>query len=330
MTTHDLALRLALPLAAVLTLASPASASSPQDQAAADVLFTEGKKLTAAGDWEHALPKFIESQRLTPTVTTLLDIGSCYEKLSKVASAYGAFRAAERTARETGDTDRQREAARRAEALAPLLPKLAIVVSLEARVPGFEVRRDGALVGEGQWGSAMPADVGNHTIEATAPGYKTWSAEIRIDVNGAAVSVRVQPLAKLAAEPAAGGTGFAWSTQRTIGLAVGGVGLVGLGVAAGFTARAASQNAASLPYCQPANPNKCKASGVDLRNQAFDASHIATGTLIGGMVAAAAGLVVFLTAPGGAPKKPKPSAAGAHILPMAAPDLAGIALLGVW
>ena len=207
-------------------------------------------------------------------------------------------------AKNAGDRDREAGAARLAAAVAPLLPKLAIVISPATRIPGLEVRRDGTLVGEGQSGMLLPADVGYHTVDATAPGYEPWSTTVRIDAAGSAATVEVPPLKKLAAEPAPLKPGFAWSTQRSIGVVLGAVALVGFGVAAGFTVNAATKNAASLPHC-PTSPNQCDATGVDLRNQAFDAAHVGTGTLIVGAAAATAGLIVFLTASNGTPKKPK-------------------------
>ena len=297
MITRRGPLRCALPLAGLLALAAPASAAGPQDQAAADVLFKDGKRLAAAGDFAQACPKFIESQRLDPTVGTLLNVGNCYEKLGKVASAYGAFREAELTARDAGDTDREREAARRADALTPLLSKLAIVVPPDARVPGFEVRRDGALVGEGQWGSAMPADVGNHTVEATAPGYKPWSTEIRIDANASAASVRVQPLEKLVAESAGGVQGSAWSAQRTVGVVLGGVGVVGLVVGANYGAQAMSKKADANTHCMGPMQNLCDATGVSLRYDEKHAGNVSTAALIAGGALLTSGLVVFLSAP---------------------------------
>ncbi len=71
--------------------------------------------------------------------------------------------------RNAGDTTRETEAARRAGLLAPQLPKLAIVLPPVARVPGIEVRWDGEVVGDGQWGSDMPLDAEQHTIEVRAP-----------------------------------------------------------------------------------------------------------------------------------------------------------------
>ncbi len=330
MKLHRLVSFCTVMLVATLGLASPASAASAQDQAAADVLFKEAKQLAAAKDWEHAIPKFQESQRLDPSTGTLLNIGDSYEKMDKLASAYGAFREAEVSARNAGDTGRQGEAARRAEFLAPKLAKLAIVVPPVAHVPGFEVHRDGSVVGEGQWGSSLPTDVGFHTIEASAPGHKAWSTTVRIDINGSAASVEIPPLDTLPVEAPPTKPGFTWSTQRSVGVVLGVVGLAGLGVAAGFTVNAASKNLASLPYCQPTNVTMCTAPGVTLRNQAFDAAHVATGTLVAGSAVVVSGLVVFLTASNGAPKKPDEQVVRPQVGPIVGPGLAGIALQGVW
>jgi serine/threonine-protein kinase len=309
----------------MIAIASPASAGDAADHAAAEALFQEGKRLAAAGDFEHACPKFAESQRLDAGAGTLLNLGDCYEKIGKIASAWGAFTDAELTARNAGDTARRTEAARRAEALAPRLSRIAIVVPPTTRVPGIEIRRDGAIVGEGQWGSALPVDPGQHTIEVMAPGRKPWSTVMRVDAPGAVAKVEIPPL-----DPGTGEAGAAtWSAQRTIGLVIGAAGLVGIGVGSAFTVKMVSKNNDSLAYC-PTDPTKCYAQGVDLRNQAFDAAHIATGTFVAGAALLAGGVVVFFTAPGGAQRRGDAPAARASVVPIAGPGLAGLAVQGVW
>jgi hypothetical protein len=317
-------------LAACLAAAAPAAAASPTDQAAAETLFREAKKLMADGDYEHACPKFVESQRLDPTVGTQLNVGNCFEKAGKMASAWGAFKAAEMAARDAGAKGQEGEAQRRAEALAQKLARLAIVVSPAAKVPGFEVRRDGELVGEGQWGAAVPADTGWHKIEATAPGKKAWSTTVRIEADGSSASVNVPELEVAGGDgPGAAAVPF-WGGQRIAGLAFGSAGLVALAVSAGFTAKMRAKNSDSMPYCSPADPNLCHAPGVDLRNQALAAGRVATGMLIGGSAAAATGLIVFLTAPrsGAAPGADGPRPA--RIVPVFGPGVAGIYAQGAW
>ena len=91
MRTYRFAPCYVLPLVAILALASPALAANAENAAAADVLFKEAKQLASAGDFARACPKFIESQRLDPSVGTLLNIGNCYEKLGKLAIGQGQY-----------------------------------------------------------------------------------------------------------------------------------------------------------------------------------------------------------------------------------------------
>lgn len=266
------------------------------DEATASALFQEGKVLVAAGKYEEACPKFQEAKRIRPTTGTLLTIGDCLEHVGKLASAWGAFKEAEMMARNTNDDDREKEAVRRAGLLAPKLSRLALVVPPAARLPGFEVRRDGELVGDGQWGSALPVDPGWHKIEVKATGRKSWSTSVRIEVGSSSTSVDVPVLELAPADPAAAPP--FWSGQRIAGASVGGVGVVGLVVASVFGARAMSRMSASKQSCTPAQPaDICDAAGLAARHDAKTAGTISTASFVVGGLAAAAGVVVFFTAP---------------------------------
>jgi serine/threonine-protein kinase len=328
MRTSRVALCFALPLAALLTLASPASAASPQDQAAAEVLFTDGRKLAASGDFEHGCAKFAESQRLDPASGTLLNLGDCYEKLGKFASSWATFKECEAMARLAGDSKRQAEAARRAELLTPQLAKLALVVPPDARVPGFELRRDGTLIGEGQWGSSLPIDVGTHTIEAKAPGYKPWSTEIRIDVNGAAATVRVQPL-EIAPVDSARSLSF-WSTRRTAAVLVGSVGLAGVVVGVVAGGLALSDAASSRSHCEPlGDATACDPNGLALRHDTRTLGNVANVALPVGGAALVTGVVLLATAPASGDAKLSSSARVRAGLALSATGLR-LAIEGVW
>jgi serine/threonine-protein kinase len=297
-----------LPAAIVTALcfaAEPAVAAGPQDQAAAVALFQEARKLATAGDYAQACPKFAEAQRLFPTTGTLLSLGDCYEKAGKLASAWGAFKDAEITSRNQGDAEREREGQRRAEALAPRLAKLAIVVPPAVRVSGFTLKRDGDVVGEAAWGTALPVDVGQHTIEANAPGYQPFSTVVRIESNGAAASIEVPPLQRVPTDgprAEAPPPGF-WTGQRIAGVVVGSTGLVSLGVAAGFAAHAASKNSESKQNCSPMDMNFCNDLGVSLRNDAKSAAAISTATTIVGAAAIVGGVVLFATGSASKPQR---------------------------
>jgi len=320
----------ALVAAAVLGAASPAWGATGADQAAAEALFVEAKKLMEAGNYAAACPKLAESQRLDAGAGTALNLGDCYEHVGKLASAWAAFHEAGDMARAAGEAARQAEAARRAEALAPRLPKLAIVVPPANWVPGLEVLRDGSLVGEGQYGSPIPADPGEHLIAVSAPGRKTWTTVVTL-APSASITTEVPPLAR--GEDASTGAGSTlpfWRPQRVVGLTLGVVGVVGFGIAAGFGVNAATKNTQSLLHCLPTDQTKCDQTGVNLRNQAYSASYVSTGLAVGGGALLTAGVIVFLTTPRGAPPKASGSTAQATVEPIVGPGLGGLALRGRW
>lgn len=179
-------------LAIALAAAAPAAS---QTSAAAELAFRQGRKLMNERRYQEACPKFAESQRLDPAPGTQLNLADCYEKLGRTASAWETFRAAETAATASGQLDFASEARKRAEALEPRLCKLAITAA--AAGAGLAVVLDGkpatALVG-----SAAPVDPGEHTVEATAPGKKTWHQAVRVDQAGVTVTVEIPPLADAA------------------------------------------------------------------------------------------------------------------------------------
>lgn len=289
--------------AALLTVASPAVADpSASDKAASDALFKEAKGLMAEGHLNEACPKLEESQRLDPTPGTLLNLGDCYERStpSRTASAWGAFRQAEAMSRQRGDTDRQAEAARRAEPIEPVLSKVVLRVAPAARVTGLAVKWDGRAIGAGLLGSAFPVDSGEHTIEAGAPGHKGWMGKVLIKTNGGTSNVEVPALALGASETAPGAMApdvpF-WGTQRTLGLSAGLVGLAGLVVGSIHGAKAIGKKSAADAACDPKDPTRCSAAGAAFRLEEKSAGTISTVSFIAGGVVFAGGVVLFATAP---------------------------------
>src|ERR1700722_6316373 len=238
-------------VAALVILASPAYAASSADEAAAEVLFIEGQKLAKAGNFADACPKFEESQRLDAGAGTLLNLGSCYEAMNKLASAFGAFKEAGVTARNAHDAARQAEAVKRADAIEPKLPKLAIVVPPLDRMPGFVLKRNGAVVGEGQWGLGVPVDEGEQTIEASAPRRLSWS--LKVTVKGPGVTpVEVPPLPEAPPPPPSPPSPPLSTTQRSAGIVVLSLGAVGLTVGAVAAGVAAGEHSNLIAACPTA------------------------------------------------------------------------------
>jgi hypothetical protein len=299
-------------LAAVLAHVSPALAQpTSADKAAADTLFSDAEALMKQGKTKEACDKFTASQHLDPTPGTLLNLGDCYEKLGALASSWGAFREAESMARRNNDKVREDEAQRRAKLVEDKLPKLAIVVPQVARLQGVVVMLDGRAVEVGVWGSAIPVDPGEHTIETKGPGLVPWSTKEVVPPGAATHTVNVPvSLHEEAPAPPPPPPGVKekeaeGSSWRTVGLVVGGVGVVGAGVGTVLAAVAAGKKGDALSHCQTTSPLVCDATGAQLYGSAQTAADLATVVFAASGAALGAGVVLFASAPsgrGGAPK----------------------------
>jgi hypothetical protein len=335
-------------LAMVLVCAAtvPARAQAPAtgtDKVAAEALFEDGRKLVAAGKYAEACPKFADSQRLDPSPGTLLNLANCYEKLGRSATAWATYKEAAGAANAAGRADYVATAQRRAESLAPKLARL--TVTLAEPLEGMKVTRDGAKVERAEWGAPIPIDAGQHVLEASAPGHKSWSTSVDVPQDGALVTVSVpalealpveappppQPQAPSPVPPGAGNPpgaeqdGSSGGTQRLIGLLIGGAGVVGLGVGGVFAVIAKNRYNDSLPNCHPDDVNVCNGTGFSQRNDARDAGNIATVAVSVGAAAVVGGAVIWLTAPRVVSSQPS-SALRVGV----APTVGGAVLQGVW
>jgi hypothetical protein len=243
------------------------------------------------GKFAEACPKFEASQRLDPGVGTLLNLGDCFEHAGKTASAWASFREAASLAVAASQAERERAARERAQALEPRLVRLVVKAPpAAASDAGFRIVRDDVVVEREAWGTAVPIDPGKHVIRASAPGKRAWSTELSID-SGAAGTTRTVDVPALAIEAAPTPK---WSPQRTVGLVVGGLGVIALGVGTGFAIDAKSNYDEAHRRC---TPNGCDSAARSRADSAISTADAATGMFIGGAVALAAGVVLFLTAP---------------------------------
>jgi tetratricopeptide (TPR) repeat protein len=313
------------PLAAaiLLAVAGQARAQSASSKSAAEALFEEGRRLMDQGSLSEACPRLAESQRLDPAVGTLLNLGLCYEKAGRTASAWVTFREAQAAALAAHRPEQADVAERRARALAPTLSHL--TVSARAPAAGLEIKRDGLVVSGPALGMALPVDPGKHTVTATAPHKRTWTSVVVVGV-GASAAIAVPELedapaapgpqgppaggALPGARPALGGPqagpqgaageqevpeGNRGATRRAVGLVTAGVGVVGLGVGTAFVLVGKSRYDSSLEHCR--ETNLCDPQGVSLRNDARSAGTVASIALGAGAAAVAGGITLWLTAP---------------------------------
>jgi hypothetical protein len=137
------------------------------DPAAAQTLFDQGRA-------ELACAKLEESQRLAPALGTAFNLADCYVHIGRLATAWSMFRDVEVAAQRAGQAERARVARKRADDLQRTLPRL--IVQVLEPPPGLEIQRDGKPIGRAQWNTAIPVDLGQHVVTATAPHKKSWRA----------------------------------------------------------------------------------------------------------------------------------------------------------
>jgi len=292
------------PVCALLLQAAPAAAQN--DKAAAEALFDQGVRLMKQNSFSDACPKLEESERIDPAVGTLLYLGECYERVGKTASAWATFREAASLANNSNQADRARVAGGRAQELEGKLSRLSIELAPDvARISGVVVKRSGQRVEPSLYGTPLPVDPGEYRVEVSAPGYETWTTPIKVEAGGASASVRVPGLVKgaeapetptPAAQTSAGAANkpspaalppaakHGLTTGQTLGLVVGGVGVIGLGLGSYFGVRAISKNSDA--------EDQCNGDLTDKAGKDATAANIAFA--VGGALVAIGG-VVFLS-----------------------------------
>jgi hypothetical protein len=200
--------------------------ASEGDVAAAEVLFQKGREAMDAGDYDTACASFAESQRLDGAAGTVMNLASCQEKQGKLASAWENWQHALRLLPE-GDR-RRIFVEKRVNELEADLPRLTILVA-EGMPETATIERDGTLLGKITWGQALPVDAGSHEIIVRSPDHKPRSFKITLDAGETKdLLVDVGPVLPRSES----GDKPPGQTQRTIGIAVGGVGLLGVATAA--------------------------------------------------------------------------------------------------
>lgn len=288
---------LAIPIAALLF---PRLARA---DAAAEALFEEGRKLSQAGRFAEACPKFEESFRLQPGMGTEFNLADCLEHIGKTASAWGRYRSVAAAAKLAGQSAREKVAQERANRLEPNLCRLRIDVEKEN---GVVVERDGSPVGEGQWRTPVPIDPGEHTITANAPGKIPFKRAIAVSSCNAPIVVTIPTLAVDPLPPASPSTGAGegpapaarTTTNGTrTALIVTGLALtaVGVGITAGFGAASLSSKNEAAPHCKA--DGSCDGEGLALKADALRYGDMATVGLVTASVFAVATVVVVIAMP---------------------------------
>lgn len=293
-------------------VAHGAKAAKNSNSSPAAARLAEGRRLMAAGNFTEACPKIAESQSLAPSPLTAMTLAGCYQKAGKLATAYATYRAAADSANSANKKKIALTAKHLSDALEPKLSHLTIKVQSGSDVA---VQCDGEAVQENDLGTPVPRDGGGHDIEASAPGKKTWKKHVELAESGQALEVDVPRLEADAPEPAASSESSGASdketsapadstsqgpsrgtTQRIVGIAIGGVGIAAaaLGTYAGLHANSTYNDA--LGAC--GGTTTCSSgNGLSLRSSASTWATVSTASFIIGGAAIAGGAVLYFTAP---------------------------------
>jgi tetratricopeptide (TPR) repeat protein len=116
-------------------------------------------------------------------------------------------------------------------------------------------------------------------------------------------------------------------TWRTLGLVVGGLGVISLGVSGAFAVQAKNKDDDAKRYC---TGKECSdPRGPSLGDEAVTAANVSTITFATGLAALAGGAFLFFAAPArGAPTTG--STRGIRAVPNLGPQTAGLTLVGGW
>lgn len=326
----------AVAVAFAVSLAAPVAHA--QDAAGAEVLFRQAHQLFEAKKYAEACPKFAESYHLDPVSGALLALASCHEAEGKLASAWAEYVDVVARARREGKNDRADAAQQRANTLEPKLAHITIALGQGADVAGLQVKRDGLVIGPATFGTALPVDHGEHTIEASAPGHHAFTKKLTVQ-DGANETVAIPVLPATGAEvppvvpqqpqpqqpgPDQGATGARPFPARTLGIVAGALGVVTMGIGGFFGLQAIGKNNDS--NTMGCNGDVCTGAGKTARMDAVSAGNTSTILFVVGGVLTAAGVVLFIvggsSASGG---EAKPAVAAA---PAVGPGSGGFALSG--
>jgi hypothetical protein len=286
-------------VAVVMLCARPASADAT-DPAAARELFDEARVLMAKGDFTTAEKRLTAALAYSNGRGIRYQLAVCHEKLGHVARAWKLYAEVAESARTSGETDRERVARVHAADLSARVPHVRVVAGDAAvTIDGERVTTDAPLA----------IDPGAHAVRAEQSGHVPW--ESTIDVHESeTLDVRVPALDPIATETPSSPPAITIpppppprvvvipprpSPVRTGGMIISVAGIATLAVGAGFVIASAATYASSSSLCDA--QNHCSPTGTSIRGDALTYGDVATTLIIGGVVALAAGTIIWIAAP---------------------------------
>jgi tetratricopeptide (TPR) repeat protein len=335
-------MKLAVTLATIVALASVASADKKER---ADALFKEGKKLMGEKRYSDACNAFEESFKLDPGIGAQLNIAKCYEEWGKLGRAYLSYQAAEKAAREASPPDPRADKIK--EIITELdtqVPRLTVKLPKDAP-KGFQVTMDKKPITV--LGEAFVVDPGPKTLEwwvGNGPKKQKivsvergGESEVTLDVPKGTV---IKPEGGGEGDGKGDGNGDVEPTpepekasvpgraQRIGGIALGGAGVLAIGVSSVMTLSARGKyNDALDMYCNGMK-NTCNAQGLDITHDARSTANTATVIFLVGVAAVGGGVALYLLAPKASSASPDDEGgdeeAMRYVVPSVSPEGAGL------
>jgi hypothetical protein len=332
--------------AAPLVLSLPAEAQDSPIGERATALFNEAKELEANGELERARARFAESAELVPQVGALARLAGCEEKLGRILDARQHWAAARDLAQELGDP-RADHAAQEYARVDATVPRVRLTLESPAP-PGLVVSIDDAPA---TLEAAVPVAAGEHAIVATAPGKRLFSVSVRVQADGAVITIPLElvdlapagqglersglplsaplPLAPetlsrdQAARTAPVGRPY-WTTRRKLAVVTAGVGVIALSTGSYFGLQAFAKWSDAKSECGVG----CRYGDPawSTRSEAQTSATVATVAFGLGAAALTAAAISWFTAPR------EPSRAsntqGVYVVPLGGPAGAGATIVG--
>jgi tetratricopeptide (TPR) repeat protein len=288
----------------------------------AENLFQQGLDAMKRNQFKEACDAFAGSNEADASPGTEINLALCNEKQGKIASAWGWYRTAAGLAELKNQKERAELARAEAAKLEPKLHKL--VISVKYPSEGLVVTRNSAAVPAAALGTEDPIDPGDYLVEVKAKGKQPWRQKVHIAAGPGVDRVEVPALEDGPPEPKGStpgadytppaGGGRDGTTQRNVGLVVGGAGIVAgiAAIAVQFLALSEQDKRTNASDDKKAAEAAAKKGGVTLTpeqvknfNERFD-SHdkaaksdqlIAVVTGAAGVVMIGVGITLILTAP---------------------------------
>ncbi len=339
---------------AIVSVLATVSVAHADKKERADALFKQGKKLMDQQRYSDACESFEESYKLDPGIGAQLNIAKCFEEWGKLGRAFTAYQLAEKLARDARD-DRADKIKQLIATLDPEVPRLTLKIPKNAP-RDFKVTMDRQPVTI--LGQAFVVDPGPKTIEwwvGSGPKKQKIVAvergaesEVSLDIpkgegasgtgarrdgegeddgdntGGSGGNGDSDPDDGSGAVPRAPGR-----AQRIGGIALGGAGVLAIGLSSIMALRARSNyNEALTTFCGGMK-NTCNPEGLDLTRDARSSANTATVIFLIGAAAVGGGVALYLLAPTGPARSgDDEEQASRYFVPTVSPDGAGLVFGG--